>query len=50
VDAWAGALDTVAADRDALIARGRRQAAHFTVAASGTALAAAYRRAAAERD
>jgi glycosyltransferase involved in cell wall biosynthesis len=50
VDAWAGALDTVAADRDALIARGRRQAAHFTVAASGTALASAYRRAAAERD
>jgi glycosyltransferase involved in cell wall biosynthesis len=49
VDAWAGALDAVAADREGLVSRGRRRAARFTVAASGIALASAYRRAAAER-
>jgi glycosyltransferase involved in cell wall biosynthesis len=48
VGAWAGAFDTVVADSDALVARGRRRAADFTVAASGAALAAAYRRTAAE--
>jgi alpha-1,3-rhamnosyl/mannosyltransferase len=48
VDAWAGALATVAADRDGLVARGLRQAAAFTVATSGAALAAAYRRTAAD--
>jgi glycosyltransferase involved in cell wall biosynthesis len=48
VDAWAGALDTVAAECASLVARGRRQAANFTVAASGAALAAAYGRTSAE--
>ena len=43
VEAWADALVTVAARRDELIELGRQRAARFTVAASGTALAAAYR-------
>jgi alpha-1,3-rhamnosyl/mannosyltransferase len=46
VDAWADALDAVAAGRDELVAAGLRRAAEFTVGASGAALAAAYRRAA----
>ncbi len=46
VEAWADALATVAARRDELIELGRQRAARFTVAASGTALAAAYRLAA----
>jgi glycosyltransferase involved in cell wall biosynthesis len=46
VDAWAGALATVAARRDELIAAGLRRARAFTVADSGAALAAAYHRAA----
>jgi alpha-1,3-rhamnosyl/mannosyltransferase len=45
LDAWADALDAVAAARDELVDRGHRRAARFTVAASGAALAAAYRRA-----
>ena len=43
VDAWAGALDVIAADRDDWIERGRRRAAQFTTARSGSALADAYR-------
>jgi glycosyltransferase involved in cell wall biosynthesis len=46
VDAWADALAKVAASREELIERGRQRAARFTVAASGLALAAAYRLAA----
>jgi alpha-1,3-rhamnosyl/mannosyltransferase len=46
VDAWADALAKVAATRDELIERGRQRAAQFTVAASGSRLAAAYRLAA----
>jgi alpha-1,3-rhamnosyl/mannosyltransferase len=46
LDAWAGALGAVADRRDELIDRGRRRAGLYTVAASGSALAAAYRRAA----
>jgi alpha-1,3-rhamnosyl/mannosyltransferase len=46
VDAWADALDAVAARRDELVAAGLRRAAEFTVGASGAALADAYRRAA----
>lgn len=42
VDAWAGALDAVAADRRHLIERGRWRAQQFTTAVSGAALAAAY--------
>ncbi len=45
LDAWAGALDAVAADRDGLVARGRARATRFSAAASGAALAGAYRRA-----
>lgn len=45
LDAWAGALDAVAADRDGLVVRGRARAARFSAAASGAALAGAYRRA-----
>jgi glycosyltransferase involved in cell wall biosynthesis len=41
-DAWAGVLDEI--DREALAAAGRARAARFSVAASGEALAAAYRR------
>lgn len=44
IDAWAGALDDVAARRKELIAAGRRRSAAFTAARSGAALAAAYRR------
>ncbi len=46
-DAWAGALDEVAARRDELVAAGRARAAHFTTAVSAAALADAYRQAAA---
>ena len=42
-DAWSGALTTVSATRDELVARGLERAKRFTVDASGTALAAAYR-------
>lgn len=45
IDAWAGALDNVAARRAELVAAGRRRSADFTAARSGVALAAAYRRA-----
>lgn len=41
LDAWAGALDGI--DRDAMAAAGRARAASFSTAASGAALAAAYR-------
>jgi glycosyltransferase involved in cell wall biosynthesis len=41
-DAWKGVLDEI--DRDAMIAAGRDRATRFTAAASGAALAAAYRR------
>ena len=43
VEAWADALAKVAATRDELVERGRQRAARYTVAASGRALAAAYR-------
>jgi glycosyltransferase involved in cell wall biosynthesis len=46
VEAWADALAKVAATRDELVERGLQRAAQFSVAASGTALASAYRRAA----
>jgi glycosyltransferase involved in cell wall biosynthesis len=42
IDAWAGALDEVGAQRDQLIARGRSRAAAFTSRASGDALADVY--------
>ena len=45
VEAWADALSVVAAERDALVERGLHRAARFTTTASGSALAAAYRRA-----
>ena len=41
LDAWKGALDEI--DRDAMAAAGRARAAMFSTAASGAALAAAYR-------
>ncbi len=44
-DAWAGALDVVATRREELVAAGRERVAAFSTAASGSALAAAYRRA-----
>jgi glycosyltransferase involved in cell wall biosynthesis len=47
MDAWSGALATVASDSQRLIERGLRRASQFTTAASGLALAAAYRVAAA---
>jgi glycosyltransferase involved in cell wall biosynthesis len=43
IEAWADALALVATTRDDLVERGRRRAMKFTVAASGLALAAAYR-------
>ena len=43
-DAWKGALDDVESARDELVAAGLRRAALFTTAASGAALADAYRR------
>lgn len=43
VEAWAGALDAVAADRDGLVERGHARAAQFTTEISGAALADAYR-------
>jgi alpha-1,3-rhamnosyl/mannosyltransferase len=42
MDAWATALDDVAAQRDDLVARGRARAASFTSRASGDALAEVY--------
>ena len=36
-DAWAGALDTVAARHDFMVSAGRRRAAHFTTRAAGSA-------------
>jgi glycosyltransferase involved in cell wall biosynthesis len=44
-EAWAGALDRVGADLDAMRHAGRRRAAHFTAAKSGEGLAVAYRQA-----
>jgi glycosyltransferase involved in cell wall biosynthesis len=41
-DAWAEALDTVAARRTELIVAGRERARSFTAARSGAAIAAAY--------
>ena len=49
VEAWATALDEVAAHRDELAAAGRRRAAWFTTKGSGARLAEAYRLAAAAR-
>ena len=46
VEAWATALDEVAAHRDELAAAGRRRAAWFTTKGSGARLAEAYRLAA----
>jgi glycosyltransferase involved in cell wall biosynthesis len=43
LDAWKGALDEARDEREALVAAGRARAAVFTTAASGAALAAAYR-------
>ena len=43
LDAWKGALDEVAARRDELVTAGLDRAALFTTAASGRALASAYR-------
>lgn len=45
VDAWAPALDRVRAERAEFAERGRNRASHFTLEASGRALAGAYRRA-----
>lgn len=42
LDAWKGALDEI--DRESMAAAGRARAATFSTAASGAALAAAYRR------
>jgi alpha-1,3-rhamnosyl/mannosyltransferase len=42
-DAWKGVLDDVAAERDSLVAAGRRRAARFTTRESGARLADAYR-------
>ncbi|MFV0306992.1 MAG: glycosyltransferase [Desertimonas sp.] len=44
-DGWVGALDEARVRRDELIEAGRRRAATFSTAASGRALADAYRRA-----
>ena len=46
-DAWAGALETVAARHDFMVAAGQRRAAQFTTRAAGSQLAAAYHLAAA---
>ncbi len=43
LDAWKGALDEAREHRDELVAAGRARAAMYTTAASGAALAAAYR-------
>jgi glycosyltransferase involved in cell wall biosynthesis len=43
LDAWAGALDEVRRRHDELVATGRERATNYTAAASGAALAAAYR-------
>jgi alpha-1,3-rhamnosyl/mannosyltransferase len=43
LEAWAGALDEVRARRAELVAAGRERATRFTTAASGAALADAYR-------
>ncbi len=45
LDAWSGALATVRAERSRLVAAGHARAQAYTAARSGTALAAAYRRA-----
>jgi alpha-1,3-rhamnosyl/mannosyltransferase len=45
-EAWSSALDSVRARRDELVAAGRRQAALFTIEASGRALGEVYDRAA----
>ena len=45
IEAWAGALDTVSAERKELVARGRRRASEYSTAKSGAALVTAYRRA-----
>jgi len=45
VEAWSGALDEVARRRAELVTAGLERAGHFTIAASGAELAAAYRRA-----
>jgi glycosyltransferase involved in cell wall biosynthesis len=42
---WSSALDSVRARRDELVAAGRRQAALFTIEASGRALGEVYDRA-----
>jgi alpha-1,3-rhamnosyl/mannosyltransferase len=47
-DAWAGVLDQVRTRLTELREAGRRRAAHFSIEASGAALAAAYRSALAE--
>lgn len=49
IEAWAGALDVIDADRVGWIERGCRRAAEFTTARSGGALADAYRLAAGAR-
>ena len=48
-DAWADALERVAADRPRMIAAGLARAASFSVRASGAALAAVVRRGVGER-
>ncbi len=45
VDAWAGALDHVAAHRDAMVQAGLGRAEMFTASASGAGVVEAYRRA-----
>jgi alpha-1,3-rhamnosyl/mannosyltransferase len=49
IDAWTDALDEVAGHRAELVSAGRRRAAELTTAASGAALATAYRLAAEPR-
>lgn len=46
IDAWAGALEVVAARRPAMVAAGRERAGAFTASRSGAALAQAYQLAA----
>jgi glycosyltransferase involved in cell wall biosynthesis len=49
-DAWAGALDTIAARHDFMVSAGQRRAGHFTTRAAGARLAGAYHLAAARAD
>jgi glycosyltransferase involved in cell wall biosynthesis len=49
-DAWAGALDTVAARHDFMVSAGQRRAGQFTTRAAGARLAAAYHLAAGRAD